>query len=140
MNSYLALEKAQAKEWNTFPLGFAFSDKQFKEMMEKFGLKETDTDKIYSIGAGGYIRKSDSNAFDEMFKRHRKEIEDEIEKDKKGTGFIYSMFRYELANHEYCITYDIERTLDALGLTLDEINKKENLLNGLRKALKEYRD
>ena len=137
---YLELKQRQQKEVNDFPFGFAFSNQQFKEMMEKFGLKETDTDKIYSIGAGGYIRKSDSNAFDEMFKRHRKEIEDEIEKDKKGTGFIYSMFRYELANHEYCITYDIERTLDALGLTLDEINKKENLLNGLRKALKEYRD
>ena len=137
---YLELKQRQQKEVNDFPFGFAFSNQQFKEMMEKFGLKETDTDKIYSIGAGGYIRKSDSNAFDEMFKRHRKEIEDEIEKDKKGTGFIYSMFRYELANHEYCITYDIERTLDALGLTLDEINQKENLLNGLRKALKEYRD
>ena len=137
---YLELKQKQQKEVNDFPFGFAFSNQQFKEMMEKFGLKETDTDKIYSIGAGGYIRKSDSNAFDEMFKRHRKEIEDEIEKDKKGTGFIYSMFSYELANHEYCITYDIEPTLDALGLTLDEINKKENLLNGLRKALKEYRD
>ena len=137
---YLELKQRQQKEVNDFPFGFAFSNQQFKEMMEKFGLKETDTDKIYSIGAGGYVRKSDSNAFDEMFKRHRKEIEDEIEKDKKGTGFIYSMFSYELANHEYCITYDIEPTLDALGLTLDEINKKENLLNGLRKALKEYRD
>jgi len=137
---YLELKQKQQKEVNDFPFGFAFSNQQFKEMMEKFGLKETDTDKIYSIGAGGYIRKSDSDAFDEMFKRHRKEIEDEIEKDKKGTGFIYSMFSYELANHEYCITYDIEPTLDALGLTLDEINKKENLLNGLRKALKEYRD
>ena len=137
---YLELKQKQQKEVNDFPFGFAFSNQQFKEMMEKFGLKETDTDKIYSIGAGGYIRKSDSDAFDEMFKRHRKEIEDEIEKDKKGTGFIYSMVSYELANHEYCITYDIEPTLDALGLTLDEINKKENLLNGLRKALKEYRD
>ena len=137
---YLELKQKHQKEVNDFPFGFAFSNQQFKEMMDQFGLKETDTDKIYSIGAGGYIRKSDSDAFDEMFKRHRKEIEDEIEKDKKGTGFIYSMFSYELANHEYCITYDIKPTLDALGLTLDEINKKDNLLNGLRKALKEYRD
>ena len=137
---YLELKQIQEKEVKDFPYGFAFSNEQFKEMMEKFGLKETDTDKIYSIGAGGYIKKTDAEAMHNMFKRHRKEIEDEIEKDKKGTGFIYSMFRYELANHEYCITYDIEPTLDALGLTIDEINKKENLLNGLRKALKEYRD
>ena len=136
---YLELKQKQQKEVNDFPFGFAFSNQQFTEMMEKFGLKETDTDKIYSIGAGGYIRKSDSNAFDEMFKRHRKEIEDEIEKDKKGTGFIYSMFSYELANHEYCITYDLEPTLDALGLTLDKINENQNLVNGLKKALKDYK-
>ena len=39
------------------------------------------------------------------------------------------MFSYELANHEYCITYDIEPTLDALGLTLDEINKRAYLVH-----------
>ena len=85
---YLELKQRQQKEVNDFPFGFAFSNQQFKEMMEKFGLKETDTDKIYSIGAGGYIRKSDSNAFDEMFKRHRKEIEDEIERKE-----LYKTFK-----------------------------------------------
>ena len=137
---YLKLKEKHQKEVNDFPFGFAFSNEQFKDMMKKFGLKEKDTDKIYSLGAGSYIRKSDSEAMEQMFARHRKEIENEIQNDKDGTGFIYEMFRYELSNHEYCITYDIEPTLDALGLTLDEINKKENLLNGLRKALKEYRD
>ena len=46
---YLELKQRQQKEVNDFPFGFAFSNQQFKEMMEKFGLKETDTDKIYSI-------------------------------------------------------------------------------------------
>ena len=136
---YLKLKEKHQKEVNDFPFGFAFSNEQFEDMMKKFGLKEKDTDKICSIGAGGYIRKSDSNAFDEMFKRHRKEIEDEIEKDKKGTGFIYEMFRYELSNHEYCITYDIEPTLDALGLTLDKINENQNLVKDMKKALKDYK-
>ncbi|MGN0960756.1 MAG: hypothetical protein ACI4PF_00990 [Christensenellales bacterium] len=136
---YLELKQKQQKEINDFPFGFAFSNEQFKEMMEKFGLSENDTDKIYSIGAGGYIKKTDADAMHEMFKRHRQEIEEEIEKDKTGTGFIYEMFKYELSNHEYCITYDLEPTLDALGLTLDEINIKENLKNGLKKALKDYK-
>ena len=138
--NYLKLKEKHQKEVNDFPFGFAFSNEQFKDMMKKFGLKEKDTDKIYSIGAGGYIRKTDSEAMHNMFKRHREEIENEIKNDKDGTGFIYEMFRYELSNHEYCVTYDIEPTLDALGLTLDEINKHQNLVMGLKKALDEYKD
>lgn len=137
---YLKLKEKHQKEVNDFPFGFAFSNEQFKDMMKKFGLKEKDTDKIYSIGAGGYIRKTDSEAMHNMFKKHREEIENEIKNDKDGTGFIYEMFRYELSNHEYCVTYDIEPTLDALGLTLDEINKHQNLVMGLKKALDEYKD
>ena len=138
--TYNELKEKQQQEVNEFPFGFAFSNEQFKDMMKKFGLKEKDTDKIYSIGAGGYIRKTDSEAMHNMFKRHREEIENEIKNDKDGTGFIYEMFRYELSNHEYCVTYDIEPTLDALGLTLDEINKHQNLVMGLKKALDEYKD
>ena len=137
---YLKLKEKHQKEVNDFPFGFAFSNEQFKDMMKKFGLKEKDTDKIYSIGAGGYIKKTDSEAMHNMFKRHREEMENEIQNDKDGTGFIYEMFRYELSNHEYCVTYDIEPTLDALGLTLDEINKHQNLVMGLKKALDEYKD
>lgn len=137
---YLKLKQKQQKEVNEFPFGFAFNNQQFKDMMKEFGLKEKDTDKIYSLGAGSYIRKSDSEAMEQMFARHRKEIEDEIKKDIDGTGFIYEMFRYELSNHEYCVTYDIEPTLDALGLTLDKINKHQNLVKGLKKALDDYKD
>ena len=96
--TYLELKQRQQKEVNEFPFGFAFNNQQFKEMMEKFGLKEKDTDKIYSLGAGSYIRKSDSKAMEEMFARHRKEIEEEIEKDKDGTKFIYSMLEQQIHN------------------------------------------
>ena len=136
---YSELRQKQQKEVDEFPFGFAFSNEQFKEMMEKFGLSENDTDKIYSIGAGGYIRKSDADAMHEMFTRHEKERQQEIENDKDSSGYIYDMFRYELDNHEYCITYDLEPTLRALGLTEEEVNKNPKLLKGLKKALKHYR-
>ena len=48
------------------------------------------------------------------------------------------MFIYELANHEYCITYDLEETLNALGLSVEEINADERLLHGLNKAIEDY--
>lgn len=137
---YLELKQKQQKEVNEFPLGFAFSKEQFEEMMKKFGLNINDTDKIYSLGAGGYVRKSDAEAMDKMFLRHAEEKQKAIDNDKTGTGYIYEMFAYELANHEYCITYDLDETLDALDLTMKEINKDKRLLRGLKKALKKYEE
>ena len=75
---YLKLKEKHQKEVNDFPFGFAFSNEQFKDMMKKFGLKEKDTDKIYSIGAGGYIKKTDAEAMHNMFKRHREESSHKI--------------------------------------------------------------
>lgn len=137
-NAYLILKKKHQDEVENFPMAFAFSNKQFDEAMEKLGLAATDTDKVYSIGGGGYIRKTDSESLSEMLGRHTKEMQDAIDSDTTGDGFIYEMFNYELGNHEYGYTWDVEPTLDALGLTLDEVNASAKLKHGLKKARKEY--
>ena len=138
MNKYQELKTRQEKEMNAFPLGACFSKQQFEEMMKNWGLTTTDTDKIYSVGGGCYIRKSDHSAFHEMLKRFEKERSEAIAADTTGEGFIYDMFLSELANHEYCITYDLDETLDALHLTIEQINADKRLLHGLQKARKEY--
>lgn len=135
-NVYYALKQQHQEEVNNFPMVFAFSDKQFEEAMEKLGLTVEDTDKIYSIGAGGYIRKTDSDALKEMRSRQDEAMSEAIRNDTTGDGFIFDMFSYELANHEYGYTGDIEPTLDALGLTIDEVVANDSLLNGLNKARK----
>ena len=138
MNSYQQLREKQQAEVNAFPIGAAFSNQQFAEMMQKWDLTVDDTDKICSLGAGCFIRKSDKAAFLEMAERHHKEMQDAIAADETGDGFIYDMFLYELANHEYCITYDLEETLDALGLTIEQVNADKRLSHGLAKARKDY--
>lgn len=138
MNRYAELREKHQKEFDKFPMKFAFSDKQFKEAMESLGLTENDTDKIIGIGAGGFIRKSDLKAYTEMCQRTEKEMQEAIDNDKTGEGFIKEMFKYELANHEYCITYELDDTLDALGLTVEEINNNQALKHGLELARKEY--
>lgn len=138
MNAYKQLKDKQQKEMDAFPLGAAFSNQQFAEMMQKWGLTVNDTDKICSIGFGCFIRKSDKERFLEMTVRFKKEMQDAIAADKTGDGFIYDMFLYELANHEYCVTYDYEETFDALGLTVKQVNVDKRLLHGLQKARKEY--
>lgn len=101
------------------------------------GLTPDDTDKIYSIGGGGYIRKSDSEAMDKMFKRH--ELERKMAR-KHGDEYLFEMFNYELANHEYCITYDLTDTLDALGLTIEEVNADPKMADVLKRAIAAQED
>lgn len=138
MNKYEEMKERHQKEVDNFPMQFAFSDKQLKNAMEKLGLTENDLDKIVSIGAGGFIRKTDVKAYKEMGERQYKEFKEAIDNDKIGDGFIKEMFLYELANNEYIITYDIKDTLDALALTEDDIRNNENLRTGLILAEKEY--
>lgn len=139
MNNYKELKEKHQKEFNEFPMFFAFSNKQFSEAMKKIGLDpHKDTDKIYSFGAGGYYKKTDSGKLKELINRHKEEVKNAIESDKTGEGYIYQMFNYELGNHEYGWTKDLEDTLNALELTMEQINDHPALLNGLNKALENY--
>ena len=136
---YLELKERQRKELEAFPMFFAFSDKQFNEGMNSLGLDPEETDKIYKFGnTGGFYRKTDAAALHEMFDRHERERQEAIESDTSGEGYIYQMFSYELANHEYIITYNKADTLRAVGLTQEEINENPALLHGLKMALAEY--
>lgn len=139
MNAYKVLKEKHQNEFNEFPMMFAFSNAQFAEGMKKLGLKPTDTDKIYSFGGGGYYRKTDSAALKELLLKHAKEMQEAMENDLTGEGFIFDMFNYELANHEYGYTNDLEDTLDSLNLTLDQINSNPQLKHGLEKAIKAQR-
>ena len=136
-NLYTELRDRHSKELDNFPIMFAFSKEQFNEGMTKLGLNITDTDKIYSIGGGGYVKKTDSALLGAMGKRHKKEMNESIENDKTGEGFIYDMFYYELNNHEYCYTGDIEDTINSLDLTIEQINENEILRKTLKRACKD---
>lgn len=138
MNAYKELTERHQKEVNAFPIGAAFSDKQFAEMMQGWGFTLENTDKICSLGGGCFIRRSDKDAFLEMMERHTKEMKDAIAADETGDGFIYDMFYYELANHEYCITYDYAETLDACNISYKQLNSDKRLMHGLEKARKDY--
>ena len=138
-NQYQELRNRQQEEVNAFPMFFAFDKQQFAEGMRRLGLRPSDMNQVYAIaGTGGFYRKSDAPKLHEMFARHRKELEEAIAADTAGDNFIYEMFLTELANHEYCITLDLEDTVDALGLSVDEINADKRLLRGLEKAVKQY--
>lgn len=138
MNKYAELRQRQQKEFDALPLGFAFSQKQFNEMMEGWGLDpEKDRDKILRIPGGGYVQKKDADLLHQTVERHDTEMAAAIEEDKTGEGFIYEMFLYELDNHEYGYTRDTEDTLDALGYTAEQVLNDLRLKRGIEKAVTE---
>ncbi len=104
-----------------FPMQFAFDNEQLEEGMKK--LNASTKAELLDIGGGGFIRKVDSENFDNLFKEVSKETE-EFLKDEQN---LLDALEYELANHEYSITYDESDALNALGLslyTMSETQKK----------------
>ena len=134
MNRYADLKQRQQQEFSAFPMQYAFSNRQFAEGMAALGLQPTDTDKIYKAPGGGFYRREDSQRLYDMMERFDREMQEAVAEDKTGDGFIYEMFLYELGNHEYDITMDLDETLDALGYTLKVIQADARLSHGLEKA------
>ena len=92
------------------------------------------------MGGGGYIRKKNKKALEDLFAKHRRELQEAIAADKTGDGFIYDMFYTELANHEYSYTMDLGEGIAACGLTVEQINADPALIHGLKKAADELQD
>lgn len=96
----------------------AFSDKQYEEIKPKLEKRKEDWQTLVEFMWWITTKKIAEN----YNKKAKKKIK-EFEKLKRlDNQFLLNAFEYELANHEYCITYDIEDTLDALGF---KKNKKE---------------
>ena len=70
--------------------------------------------------------------FDRSYKMKKANQYRKIEKK------IYDMFYFELGNHEYQITLDLEPTIVACGLTINGINDNEILLKSLKQAKADF--
>ena len=99
--TYKEWKEARQKEANDLPLKFAFSNEQFKKMMEEWGLTEDDTDKIYSLGfGGGYYLRKDAELIRAYFSKPC-----DIKKLMRDEAFALEAFEYEMWNHEYIINW-----------------------------------
>jgi hypothetical protein len=126
------LQEKKRKLVNDFPMAFAFSNEQFEEAKVKLGV--TDNSELLSTSAGGFIRKTDQIAYTELFQM----INTQDTEAMKDDDYMYQGFLSELANHEFCITYDPTDTLKCFGLTVSELNEDERLLTIFKKAKDQY--
>lgn len=136
--SYKEMKDRHQKEFDTFSNGkifyiFSSGKELFEEELKKEGLTKEE---IRPIGFGGFIKKEYIGALKDLTQRHKREKQEAIEQDKDGSGFIKSMFIYELYNHEFAYTRDTEDTLNDLGYTIKQISNNPALENGLDLAVK----
>lgn len=138
INKYKELTERHSEEYHKFPMYWAFGDEQYKGLLDKLKLTEKEAkSKLVNGPAGSIMFKEDVSKFKEMMNKHHKEIKDKIAEDKTGEGFIKDMFLYELNNHEYSYTRELDDTLAALGISDDDFNNNEALGKGLRLAIDE---
>ena len=126
--SWDQLKRRHQNDYNNHAgIFFAVTDKSFAEGLKKFGVTEKD---IYSIGAGGFIIKSEAKSYIAMNERHDQEKKAFRKNEKALVNAIVS----ELLNHEYCISYDVEPALNSIGLDVSDVPKKL-LKRATKKAL-----
>lgn len=138
--TYADMIKRHQTEINDFPCFWAFSQKQLDEGMRKLNLDPyRDKKKITCVMDGMFLLKSNTQKLEDMLARHKKELDDAIKSDVDGKkdGFMYGMFEYELANHEYAYTGDSEEALNACGITYDMLEKNAAMCKALALAEKE---
>ena len=140
--TYREMKQRHQQEVNALPLAFAFSREQFETMLSKWGISQDEAKDgaVVGMGNGCFIRAADRDTVVTAFKRIAKEEADAVASDRDGNGYIYEMFLEELLNHEYTYTGDLSETLDAVGMTLEQVQKNEPLKNGLRLALERLRE
>lgn len=138
MSKYLELKNNNQKRFNDFSKKyiywiFAFGNEEFENKLKEHNLTKND---IISIGAGGFIKKEHKELY--LQEMNRLNDNDAFKQIKHDDLEVKKAFMYELANHEYCITYNVDDTLDALGITAEEIKKDPRLKKILKEAVNEY--
>jgi hypothetical protein len=126
--TYSQMSQRHQKMVNDFPIGFAFNSEQFEDAKKKLGVKNDN--ELYSIHGGGFIRQTDADKYIKMFLTISKETEEAM----KDFEFAVQAFVYELNNHEYNYTGEVEDALHALNLTQEDIDKNEMLQKALETA------
>lgn len=128
---YLDLRSRHQKEFDEFPIAYAFNDEQLKEALTKLGATKEECVSVF--GHGDIVRREDAKALIALLDRQQKELIRYLLDDE---AFAEAAFLYEMDNHEYAINYSgDEDVLDCFGITFEKINQW-----GLQRAYRNARE
>jgi hypothetical protein len=113
---YTELKKKEEERINNVPIVWGFSDKQIRDNAKEKNIEVTE---LKPIGAGGYMRPQDRHLLNEALELNKKEREEWLKNN------LQQAFEYEMANHEYCISYDDVEVWIAVGLSLKNSTQEQ---------------
>ena len=116
---YLDLREKHRKEFEEFPIAYAFSEKQLEEALEKLGATREECVTVFDHG--DIVKKTDAKRLVELLERQQAELLTRIMDDIE---FAEAAFLYEMDNHEYAINWSAdEDVLACFGITFEQINR-----------------
>ena len=116
---YLDLKKRHQKEFEDFPIAYAFNDEQMKEALEKLGATKEECVTVF--GHGDIVKRADAKDLIALLDRQDKEMKASLRKDPE---FAEAAFLYEMDNHEYAINWSAdEDVMAAFNINFDFIRK-----------------
>ena len=128
---YLDLKSRHQKEFDEFPIAYAFNDEQLKEALDKLGATKEECVSVF--GHGDIVRREDAKELIAMLDSQQKELIRHLLDDE---AFAEAAFLYEMDNHEYAINWSAdEDVLDCFGITFEKINQW-----GLQRAYRRARE
>ena len=118
-DEYLELKKKHQKEFEEFPIAYAFNDKQLEEALEKLGATREECITIF--GHGDIVKRTDADALIALLEYQDEEMKQRLKDDP---DFAEAAFLEEMDNHEYAINWSAdEDVLDCFNITFDFIRK-----------------
>lgn len=116
---YMDLRSRHQKEFDEFPIVYAFNDEQLKEALEKLGATKEQCISVF--GHGDIVRREDADKLIKLLDRQREEL---LQRLRDDPIFAEAAFLYEMDNYEYAINYSgDEDVLDCFGITFEHINR-----------------
>jgi len=131
-NKYKEFKETQQNKINDFTkenMFFAFSQSQFEDWLKKLN---TTKDKITQTHYGWFILTEKLNDY----KKLNSFLDEELKEFLQDSKNLLDAFKYELSNHEYCITYNHDNTLNSLNLSFNYLNEEQKQI--LEQAKKDY--
>ena len=130
-DEYLELKKKHQKEFEEFPIAYAFNDKQLQEALEKLGATKEECVTVF--GHGDIVKRTDVKALIKLLECQDEELKQRLKDDPE---FAYEAFLYEMDNHEYAINWGAdEDVLAAFNISFEFIRK-----HGLQMAYDQARN
>ena len=116
-DEYLELKKKHQKEFEEFPIAYAFNDKQLEEALEKLGATKEECISVF--GHGDIVKRENAKLLIELLDRQNKEMKRKLREDH---DFAEAAFLYEMDNREYANNWSgDEDVLDCFNLTFSDI-------------------